>query len=386
MADDELVLRSHAARGPEEFHFRVQSGTQFVGTESFRPAELALLEAVTPAEDDDILAIDGNYGVPGVVLSSLAPDGETTVTETSARCANLIAENAGRNGVTLDVSLVPAVSEIVGAFDLGVFAPRAYDPIPVVTQRAFEGLAVLRPGGELLIAGETDSGTQRIADKLSERVRVERTTESGVPVYRIERPDSVEVPTLVENRTVTDRICGLERTFITQAGLFSPDGIDAGTRHLLEAIHRASEPTHGQRVLDLCCGYGAVGVTLGGLADISLVLTDDDRRATACAKRTLAANDLDAPVHTADGLGAVEGQFDMVATNPPTHAGQEVTDALFAGAAMVLSETGTLWVVYNETLAYDDRLTRWFDAVDVVRTEDGYEVARARSLPAKDTA
>jgi 23S rRNA (guanine1835-N2)-methyltransferase len=386
MADDELILGSHAARGPDEFRFRVRSGTQLVGTGSFRHAELALLEAAAPVRDDDILAVDGNYGVPGIVLGSLAPAGQTTVTETSARCADLISENARQNGVDLDVTLVPAVREVEDTFDLAVFAPRAYDPIAVVTQRAFEALASLRPDGELLIAGEAESGARRIAEHLEASARIEETSDSGSPVYRIERPESVDVPTLVEDRTVRDRICGLDRSFVTQPGLFSPDGIDDGTGQLLEAIDTADKPSDGARVLDLCCGYGAVGATLGGLADISLVLTDDDRRATACAERTLAANELDADVYTADGLRAVDGHFDMIVTNPPTHAGQQVTDALFAGAAAVLSPGGGFWLVYNETMAYEERLDRWFDSVAVLRAEDGYEVARARRLPAKDTA
>lgn len=383
---DELSLRSHAARGPEEFVFTVRSGTALVGTEGFRDAELALLEAADPAPEADVLSVDGNYGVPGVVFGALTPDGRTVVSETSARCATLIERNATANEVDLEVALTPSVAEIEGRFDLAVFAPRAYDPVEVVTQRAFHALAALRDGGELLVAGRPETGAGRVADWLGEEAVVETTTVAGVPVHRVARPASVSVPDLVTDRRLEVSVCGLDRTFLTQPGLFSPTDLDDGSRLLLEALAERGYPADGDRVLDLCCGYGAIGATLGGLADVELILTDDDCRATTCAERTLAANDLASTVRAGDGVDAVAGPFDLVVTNPPTHAGQPVTDSLFAGAAEMLDTAGTLALVYSEPLAYADRLDRWFDEVRIWHRTEGYVVAAARRLPAKGTS
>ena len=47
------------------------------------------------------------------------------------------------------------------------------------------------------------------------------------------------------------RVLGVSMDFITDAGVFSRDGLDAGTRVLLEAL-----PPLSGRVLDLGCGYG----------------------------------------------------------------------------------------------------------------------------------
>lgn len=386
MAGGDLRLGAHVDRGPDEYAFRVSDGTRLVGTDAFRDSELALLSSVEPAPATDVLAVDGNYGVPGIVLGALTPDGETVVTETSARCANLIRSNAAANGVGLDVALIPTVATVEGRFDLAVHAPRPYDPVSVVTQRAVDALELLRPGGDLLVAGRAATGAGRIAETLGEEISVERTETVDTPVYRVERPETYAAPELVSDQRITASVCGLERTFVTQPGLFSPNGLDDGTRLLLETVVSRGFPRDGDNVLDLCCGYGAVGATLGGLADVSLVLTDDDRRATACAERTLAENDLTGAVTTGDGLDGVEGPFDLVVTNPPTHAGQTVTDELFAGAAAATGQSGTFAVVYNETLAYADRLERWFDSVEIVREEAGYVVAMAGCLPAKDTA
>lgn len=386
MGDQDLRLASHVDRGPSEYRFRVREGTSLVGTDSFRPSELALLSSVDPASTADVLAVDGNYGVPGIVLAALTPDGEAVVTETSARCASLIRSNAEANGVTLSVALVPAVEAVEGRFDLAVLAPRQYDPVSVVTQRALDALETLRPGGTLVIAGRAETGAGRIAETLGDDLTVERSRTDGIPVYRVERPKTFSAPALVSDRRITATVCDLDRTFVTQPGLFSPNALDDGTRLLLEALVAQGYPRDGDTVLDLCCGYGAVGATLGGLADVSLVLTDVDRRATACAERTLAANGLTGDVFTGDGLDAVDGPFDLVVTNPPTHAGQTVTDDLFADAATETGGSGTLAVVYNETLGYARRLERWFDTVEVVLKEAGYVVALAGHLRPKDTA
>jgi 16S rRNA (guanine1207-N2)-methyltransferase len=74
----------------------------------------------------------------------------------------------------------------------------------------------------------------------------------------------------------------------------------------------------------------------------------------------------------------VEGPFRAVVSNPPTHAGDGVTSELFEAAHDELGAGGELWLVYNETLRYEDELARRFDSVDVVRRVEGYAITCAR--------
>ena len=53
-----------------------------------------------------------------------------------------------------------------------------------------------------------------------------------------------------DERRRTVRALGVEMDFVTDAGVFSRDGLDAGTRVLLEAL-----PPLSGRVLDLGCGW-----------------------------------------------------------------------------------------------------------------------------------
>lgn len=382
-----LSLASHADRGPDRFSFQTAEGPTITGVDGFRDAELALLEAADPGPDTDVVAIDGNYGVPGVVLGALSPSGQTTVSETSARCGELVATNATRNGVDLDVSLVPAVRAVGGRYDLAVYAPRAYDPIDVVAQRAGEALGLLRPGGTLLLAGPAEAGVERVADRLSSIAPVAAERAAGVPVYRLTRPDRVLEPRWERPRWIEATVDERRYRFLTRPGLFSPGRLDPGSRILIETILNSGHLDAGDRVLDLCAGYGAVGVTLADQADISLVLTEDDCRATACAEATLAANGIEADLVTADGLAGVDGAFDLIVTNPPTHAGRSVTEALFAGATDHLTPGGSLAVVANATMNYADRLEAHSESVSVKREAQGYQVVVARQAPSgEDTA
>ena len=75
--------------------------------------------------------------------------------------------------------------------------------------------------------------------------------------------------------------------FFTEAGVFSPRHIDAGTRLLAEAMEVQEEDT----VLDLGCGYGVLGVLAAGLASRGRAyLVDINERAAALARDNLALN------------------------------------------------------------------------------------------------
>src|SRR5688572_1370612 len=87
---------------------------------------------------------------------------------------------------------------------------------------------------------------------------------------------------------------------MAQPGVFSADAIDPGTRLLIETM-RVS-PT--ARVLDLGCGYGAIGIVAAKLAIRGhATLVDSDIRATRLAERNVQLNGLaNADVVLGDGV------------------------------------------------------------------------------------
>ena len=177
-----------------------------------------------------------------------------------------------------------------------------------------------------------------------------------------------------DERRRTVRVLGVTMDFITDAGVFSRDGLDAGTRVLLEAL-----PPLCGRVLDLGCGWGALGGVLAKKwADVRFVLTDVNERAAALAERNLKLNGLDNfEVVCGDGFSAVEGTFDWIVTNPPIRAGKQVIYALFAEAKNYLAPGGTLALVIRTqqgAKSAERYLRGIYESVETLDVSGGYRV------------
>ena len=177
-------------------------------------------------------------------------------------------------------------------------------------------------------------------------------------------------------RQVIFEVLGLRLNCTTDAGVFSRDGLDMGTRILLEALPEL----HG-RILDLGCGWGPVGTALGKrYPGAQIVLTDVNSRATELAARNLAANGVtNAAVVQGDGFAAVEGGFDAIVLNPPIRAGKAVIYAMFAEAAKHLRADGALYIVIRKQQGAESAqkyLSSIYADVERIAREKGYWVLR----------
>ena len=155
--------------------------------------------------------------------------------------------------------------------------------------------------------------------------------------------------------------------------MFSRDGLDVGTRALLEAL-----PELSGRVLDLGCGWGAVGVTLKKRwPRIDLVMTDVNQRAVDLSRKNLALNGLAADVLQGDGFENVPGTFDFVITNPPIRAGKQTIYGMFADARDRLHPGGRLYIVIRKQQGAPSALKylrTLFDEAEVIARDAGFWV------------
>ena len=189
--------------------------------------------------------------------------------------------------------------------------------------------------------------------------------------YYTENPNSAH-----DEWQVDVRALGNDLRFTTDAGVFSRDGLDRGTEVLLNAL---PEP-HG-RVLDLGCGWGAVGVALGKkYPGLEIVMTDINARAVDLARRNLAQNGVRATVVQGDGFEAVTGSFDLIITNPPIRAGKAVIYGLFAGARDHLNPGGALYLVIRKQQGAPSALKylrEIYAGAEVIDRGSGFHVIRA---------
>ena len=89
------------------------------------------------------------------------------------------------------------------------------------------------------------------------------------------------------------------------------------TETLCEAALRWLENRPNARVLDLCCGSGCIGVSLGKLGGAQVAFADISPDALALAKRNAQMNGVDGTFYESDLLASVPGVYDLVACNPP---------------------------------------------------------------------
>jgi 16S rRNA (guanine1207-N2)-methyltransferase len=163
--------------------------------------------------------------------------------------------------------------------------------------------------------------------------------------------------------------------FACDRGVFSKGEIDEGTRILLEAL----PPLKG-RVLDLGCGWGPVGITLGKLYhDLSVLMSDVNQRAVDLAKTNIKKNGLqNVEAVASDGFDMLEGTFDCIITNPPIRAGKQTIYRLFDDAIKHLNPGGSLFIVIRRQQGAESALKHLGECAWVIEKKKGFWVIEAK--------
>ena len=139
----------------------------------------------------------------------------------------------------------------------------------------------------------------------------------------------------------------------TKPDLFSPKGLDTGSRLLLEYIVRHPEYITGSQILDWGCGWGAIGLTLAKLnPSMQITAIDSDIAAVSTTNKNAQTNRLkNVDVIASHGFDEIHKiKFDLIVSNPPTHRGREVVDNMIANSIEQLNSNGRLVIVVEARL------------------------------------
>ena len=178
---------------------------------------------------------------------------------------------------------------------------------------------------------------------------------------------------------IRDTINGIEIILKNTENLFSPHNIDRGTRAMLECV----PPREKERVLDLGCGAGTVGIYMSKvLGSENVVMCDIDENAVTASKENCAENGVSPKITVSNGFHNLEDTgFSAIYSNPPYQSDFAVAKHFIEKGFNRLLLGGRMVMVTKRRAWYENKLKSIFGGCKVFE-RDGYFVflAEKRSM------
>ena len=187
---------------------------------------------------------------------------------------------------------------------------------------------------------------------------------------------------------ISAEIKNISLKFETDPSNFSPNGIDSGTLAMLSAV----DFLPNDKVLDMGCGYGVVGILAAKLiGGENVTMCDISESAVKQAKINAKLNGVpDIDIKISDGFSEIpDNGFTLILSNPPYHTDFSVPKHFIEVGFKKLAVGGKMVMVTKRLDWYKNKLASVFGGVRV-REIDGYYVfiseKRRERVPKKEKA
>ena len=185
---------------------------------------------------------------------------------------------------------------------------------------------------------------------------------------------------------IEETYLGNRYKFNSCSDVFSKNELDEGTKTLLETVVEQNQLSG--HVLDMGCGYGAIGIVLKKhFPALTFTMLDINQTAVKLAKQNIVANNLDQNDFTVIGsnlLSAVANQtFDHVVTNPPIKVGKQILFEAMNQCFAHLKTNGTLTLVIRKDhgqASLQSHLTKLFGNCKVLTRNKGYYILQSQKV------
>lgn len=194
-------------------------------------------------------------------------------------------------------------------------------------------------------------------------------------------------------------IKGIKLNIETDSDIFSPSAADRGTLAMLSE----TEFRENDRVLDLGCGCGIVGILAAKLTKNPVVMCDISENAVRISRENAQNNGVhvvsvsenggtgieyfpSADIRVSNAYSNInERDFTLILSNPPYHTDFSVAKSFIEGGFRKLAAGGRLVMVTKRLDWYKNKLSSVFGGVKV-RESDGYYVFTAEKRSEKPKA
>lgn len=157
-------------------------------------------------------------------------------------------------------------------------------------------------------------------------------------------------------------------------GVFSKDRVDFGTNVLLNSLPEFSD---NAKILDVGCGYGAIGLPIAkSNKTFKVDMVDVNLRAIELVKKNITYNNIEnASVFESNLYDNVNDKYDYIISNPPIRAGKDVVHGVITGGYEHLKDGGKVIVVIQKKQgapSMEKKMEEVFGNVKTLNKESGY--------------
>ena len=164
--------------------------------------------------------------------------------------------------------------------------------------------------------------------------------------------------------------------FLTASGVFSKKRVDLGTRLLIESMIL---PEKGY-VLDIGCGYGAVGIAAAAFnPNLHVIMVDVNERAVWLAKKNIKNNLIsNAEAKHSHLYESVKNMtFNCILSNPPVSAGMKTVQAIIIEAPKHMADKALFQMVVKSKIGrkrLHTLMEETFGNFNILSRKSGYRV------------
>jgi 16S rRNA (guanine1207-N2)-methyltransferase len=298
------------------------------------------------------------------------------------------------------------VTSTFSDFDFSGFEDNSVDRIfyrvskekTVVHHIVNQAFRVLKPGGELAIAGYKNEGAKTYIDKASKlfngaTVKTKGGQSSHLAV--ISKGSTTHGKLLDDKdyahpRNINAQPNDRSISFISKPGQFGWNKADRGSELLIQHLPGVIRKRHtpAKTMLDLGCGYGYLSLMAASLEGLDMLdlqqitATDNNAAAILCCEQNLKASGRNYNVIADNCAHGIRGRFDLVLCNPPFHQGfavdNDLTRMFLEQAHKRLHAKGDAVFVVNQFIPLERKAQDLFGKTTLLAESDGFKVIQCK--------